>query len=294
MSSWTLVRYLIGQIDADNPLFRRETQHPPIWHGVFSRLVQATGVLLVVSGLGCYAAFMMIYALQSLLGLVVPVILLWALIVGITLGPIIVGERQCGTWDTLRTTPLPLTRVILGKAGGALWWMHEFTRLIMGLTVLFAFGVGLLALVIVANARLVPITSGWMLCGLVMGMPVFAALVFLFDRAQLFALMATGALTVSAASRSQREALTGSSAAVITIWLTDAAVAALLIALSPGVPAPGVPGDLALLLTLGPLAGYLSALSPGRVCLLLGATLVVRELLMRGLWRVMLRAAQNG
>ena len=293
MSSWTLIRYLIGQIDTDNPLFLRETQRPPIWHGLFSRLIQATGALLVLTGLSCYAAFMTIYLLHSLLGVVVPVILLWVLIVGLTLGPVIVSERQGGTWDTLRTTPLLVPRIILGKAGGALWWLNEFTRFIIGLMVLFACGVGLLALVILANAQVIPITSGWVLCGLVLGVPVFSAFIFLFDRVQLFALMTSGALTVSASSRSLRGALVASSAAAIVIWFADAAIAAVVIALSPSVPALTSPGDLALLLTVGPLAGYLTALSPTRAGLYMAITLAARELLVRGLWRVTVRSAKQ-
>ncbi len=293
MNSWTLVRYLIGQTDTDNPLFLRETQHPPIWYGLFSRIMRATGALLVLSGLSCYGAFLVIYALHSLLGVVVPVILLWALIVGMTLGPVIVSERQGGTWDTLLTTPLLLPRIILGKAGGALWWLQEFTRFIIGMIVLFAFGVGLLSLVIVANAQVIPITSGWVLCGLVLGLPVLTAGIFLFDRIQLFALMTSGALTVSASSKSMRGALVASSSAAIVVWLTDAAVASLVIALSPGTPALTSPGDMALLLTLGPLAGYLTALSTTRVCLYTALTLIVRELLVRGLWQITVRSAQQ-
>jgi hypothetical protein len=294
MTSWTLFRYLTSFWRLiDNPIFMRETERAPLWHTIYARLSKATGVSLMFGGLFCYLSTLLVFYVNNLLILLLPVLLLWTFLIGLTLAPVIVGERERQTWDILRTAPLPNEMMVLGKASGALWWMSDLIHVMMGLLVLIAIGIGLISLILTPTTPAgypTGVPSG-LLCGATLIVPPLMALLFILDRGQQFVLIVVSSLTASATARSVRTALASALGAVLVVWLIDFGVALVVVAVLPDrVSATGL-SDLLALLTLGPLVGYLAAFSLGKAVVLLLLTLVGREFMVRRLWRWTMHAA---
>jgi hypothetical protein len=285
MMSWELLRNLIVFWRAiDNPLFVRETNHPPMWFPYYARLSRATGLALMLGGMLCYLGTILVLFLNNLLILVIPVLMFWTVLTSITLAPVVVGERERGTWDTLRTTPLDIETILLGKAGGALWWQRDMLRAMIGLLVLFAVGVGLLSLILVPTSDDTAHLPEMLLCGAAILMPALIALVFIFDRAQHFVLTAICVLGISASARSGRVALASAVVVSLLLWLVDVGIAGLLLAVQPGRATLTAETDWLVLAGLGPVVGYLSALPLGKMAVYVAGTLIVRELLVRAAW----------
>lgn len=294
MTSWTLFRYLTAFWRLiDNPIFMRETERPPLWHTIYARLSKATGVSLMFGGLFCYLSTLLVFYVNNLLILLLPLLLLWTFLIGLTLAPVIVGERERQTWDILRTTPMPNEMMVLGKASGALWWMSDLIHIMMGLLVLIAIGIGLISLILTPTTP-----SGYptgvpseLLCAATLIVPPLTAVLFILDRGQQFVLIAVSSLTASAASRTLRTALASSVGAVLVVWLIDFGVALLVVAVLPNrVTSTGL-GDMLALMTLGPMVGYLASFSLSKAIVLLLLTLVGREVVVRRLWRWTMHAA---
>ncbi len=294
MSSWDLLRHLFGSWRVtDNAIVSQAMRHPPIWHGVYVRLARATGALLVAGSMACYGVTLALVLLHNLLVLFVPVHVAWTMILGLTLGPVVAGERQRGTWVLVRVTPLPLAELVLGRMGGALWWLRDLIRALTGGLLLVAVGIGMVTLVVTPtggdNLTASPL-PGSVLCLGAFVVPVISAAIYIVERAQHFVLMVTAALTVSASTRTVRSALTGATTATLSIWLLDVAIAGGVIVAQPDYRMLAA-GEWLALLTLGPLVGYLAALPLERALLLAGATLLIREVMIRALWRVVLHRA---
>ncbi len=226
--------------------------------------------------------------------LVLPSLGLWALPLGLTLAPVVVRERTDGTWHTLRLTLLDTETILLSKARAALLRVKPllivFRAALVGVSLIAAMvSLNLIEHLTRSHPSLTPLDA----CGvgtLVMGI---TALVFLIDRAQQFVLMIVAALAVSASSGSERLTLPGASAAAFLVWMVDLAAAIVVFSLHPGGSAVTLTGTLPLLVMLGPVAGYAAYLSPGWVILLVMATLMAREMAVRGLWRWTLWAARR-
>lgn len=296
MSSWMLLRALIGSsTDTDNPLFDRAIRHAPGWYRFARRLAQATGLVLAISALGCYLSVLLTFYFKNALVLIAPVLLGWLLLVAISLGPVVVEERERRTWETLRAVPLPIEALLLGKAGGALWWLRDLTRIMAGLLVVVAIGVGLVSLVLIPNTLGDDGNglSAMMLCGGVIVLPLASAAVYIFDRAQHFALMAVAALTISAESRSARVAMSGAVVAMLVMWLADAGAAMVVLAVLPREMAGQNDLNLLSLALLGPTVGYLSAFALPYTLLAVSGTLAAREIAVRALWAWAVRAARR-
>lgn len=293
MSSWLLLQRLLGfwQV-ADNPIFQHATRRPPVWYAAYQRLIHTTGLLLALGGMLCYSITLLIFVFNNVLILFVPVLLAWTLIVGVTLGPVIAGERQNGTWSILRATPLALDTLLTGKASAALWWLRDAIRVLIGILWLVAIGIGLVSLAVntVGSQSARDTVPAELMCVLAVALPVLTTLLYVGDRAQHFALTAAGTLAVSASARTARTAVVGGSAAAFALWLADAGIAAAVIALRPG-PLNASWDHWLALLTLGPVAGYLAALPVGQALACVGVTLLLREGLFRALWRWTLRRA---
>jgi len=248
-----------------------------------------------MGGLGCYGVTLAVFLFNNVLVLFVPVLLLWLLLLGLTLGPAIVSERQNGTWQLLRTTPLTLDALILGRTSGALWWLRDLIRAMTGILWVVAIGVGMVTMVLtpVGGAQRSAGITTWLLCLGILVLPVICAGIYFAERAQQFALITVGGLALSASARSTRGAMTAASALAISIWLADASIAAMVITVHPGATAWAWSDWLALL-TLGPVAGYLSDLPILTAIGAAVATLVLREVIIRVLWRwTLFRAAQD-
>jgi len=290
MSSWKLLRHLIVFWSAvDNPVFMRETRRLPVWHDVYTRISRATGLALMLGGLGCYLSTLLVFYLNNLLILLVPFLLFWTLMLGLTLAPAVVEEREQRTWDTLRTTPLTIETILLGKMGGALWWLRDVIRAVSGLLILVAAGIGLVSLVLApANTRN---DLPQFLCAAAIVLPLASASLFVIDRAQQFVLTVMAALAAGTTARSVRLALASASAAAFGVWLADVGVAVVLISVQPQRIATTSLSELVGLLTLGPMAGYLTRLPLGTTALYVALTLISREVAIRILWRWTVRAA---
>jgi hypothetical protein len=286
MTSWQLLRDLLGFWRAtNNPIFWRTIQRPPVWYKIYQRAKEATGVMLVLGGLGCYSLTLVIFLFNNLLILIAPLLIVWTLLIGMTLGPVIVHERIQGTWTLLRITPLDTHTLLLGKASGALWWLRDIVRAMTGLLWLVAIGVGLVSMILTPTyGGLFDNNDASLLCLAAFVVPVVCAGVYAADRAQQFALMVAVALGVSASARSVRMSLTGASAGTFGIWLLDVSLAASVVAVNP-THAPISAGDWLALAILGPVVGYVAVLPLLHAALVIGATLLVREVAIRALWR---------
>lgn len=295
MSSWKLLTNLIVFWNAvENPVFLRTTRYPPVWYAVYARLVNASGFMLAAGGLSCYLATLIAFYLNSLLVLLIPVMLLWTLLVGMTLAPVIVGEREHRTWETLLATPLPVETIVLGKASGALWWLRDAIRIMMGLLVLSAGAIGLVGLILTpagsgADPDALPSS---VLCAATLVVPLAAAGLFVVDRAQYFVLTVVAALAASTTANTNRAALSAASTAAFAVWLVDAGLSAGALVLLPGDAIARTSGDTLALATLGPFVGFMAELSLGRLALFAGGTLLIREVLVRVLWRWTLHRAR--
>ncbi len=294
MNSLKLLRQLMIFWHAiENPLFVRETNHPPVWYRVYMRLARATGISLVVGGLVCYVSIVLVFLLNNILILVVPVLLFWMVLTSLTLAPIVVGERERRTWETLRTTPLDIESILIGKAGGALWWQRDVLRAMIALLLVFAVGIGLVSLILVPTSDESANLSDTVLCGSALVIPVIIALAFIADRAQQFALTIAGVMATSASARSGRIALASAVVVSFLLWLVDIGVAGVLLALQPGRTSLTVETNWMVLATLGPVAEYLAELPLGRMAVYVAATLLVREVMVHLLWSWTIRQAKE-
>lgn len=307
MSSWTLFHYLTPFWDPPiaDPIFGREQVYPPVWRKVAPWAARAARpALLALLGLYILAlvvvrqpanalcAFGATYLILPLFALV-PSLLLWTLPLGLALGPIIVREREGGTWDTLRTIPLDAGLIVLSKTRGALWPLRDLMGFVRNLLAIVAMGVGAFGLIVMAQAlfgasNALPLG---VMCGVGVALAAAGAVVFLADWAQQFVLMGVAALAVSAAAPSQRVALPGAIVAAFVAWGANAGLAFLMLLAVPGHLLNQPVSLLPPLVVLGPPVMYILALPPAQMLALLLATLALREIAIRQIWRWALRAA---
>jgi hypothetical protein len=290
MSSWQLLRRMIGFWQAiDNPVFLRETARPPIWHGIAAWMERSTGITLALGGLTCYFSTLLIFYLNSLLVILTGLLVIWTLLISLTLAPSVVQEREHRTWETLRMVPLSLETILLGKAGGALWWLRNLIRIMSGILLVVAIGIGLVSLIVVpGDTPAHPNQSGPpLLCALALVAPLTSATLFVFDRAQQFVLTVLAALAVSVSSSNVRTAMSGAIVAALITWMMDVGVASMLLALRTDAPVP----PLLMLATFGPVVGYIAELPLLDMLLYVSVTLLVREIAVRGLWYWTVRTA---
>lgn len=288
MSSWQLLRHLTAFWSAiDNPIFWRETFRPPIWQAIVTRIARATGLSLMLGGLVCYLNTLLVFYLNNLLILLVPLLLLWMWLLGMTLGPVVVQERQNHTWETLLTTPLSTETILLGKAGGAMWWLRHLMRLMSGVLMLMALGVGVSSLVLVPSSwgtnSYSQLPTG-LFCGLTTILPLVSAILFVLDRMQQFVLTALAALAASVSSTTVRGSMTWASVAAMVVWLLDILAAALLMAVQPDFGVRNAGSNMLMISTLGPMIGYLTKLPIVPMVLCMLGTMLIRELAVRRLW----------
>jgi hypothetical protein len=292
MTSWKLLHHLIVfWSHIENPLFLREINRPPVWFGLYERLARARGVALALGGMLCYTATVLVFFVNNLLILLLPILFFWTALTGLTLAPMIVTERERHTWDTLRTTPLDLETIVLGKTSGALWWQRDALRVMIGLLVLFALGIGLVSLILVPTSEEAETLPGSLMCGAALVIPVLIAGAFIADRAQHFALTVVSVLAISASARAGRVAFPLAVVVALLWWLLDIGIAGTLLAVQPERVTLTAETDWWILSALGPVAGYLSELTLDRMALYVGGTLAVREILVHLIWRWTIRLA---
>jgi len=294
MSSWKLLRGLLAFWSVvENPVFWRETFRPPMWHHLMQRMAQASGLLLILAGLACYLT-VLLALLVDLLAVIMAVLVLWVLLLGLSVSPVIVRERERQTWETLRTTPLSTETIILGATAGALWWMRGPLRVMMIVVLLVSSVVGLGSFVLAPKTTNTdPGTiPGYVLCAMTLGLPLLMALFFLADRAQQFVVMILAALSASSSAHSVRTAVPAGMVAMLIVWALDVALAGLLLA-GHEFGFRDVSQRVMALAIFGPTVAYLSEFSPERTVLYITLTLAIREVVVHGLWWRVVRAAAH-
>jgi hypothetical protein len=309
MSSWTLLRYLTPFWDPPvaDPIFGREQVYPPVWRKVAPWAARAVRpALLALGGLYILALVVMrqpanalctfgvTYMILPLFALV-PSLLLWTLPLGVALGPIIVREREGGTWDALRTIPLDTGLIVLSKTRGALWPLRDLMAFIRNLLAIVAMGVGAFGLIVIAQtlfgvSNALPLG---VMCVVGTVLAAAGAVVFLADWAQQFVLMGVTALAVSASAPSQRVALPGAIVAAFVAWGANAGLAWLALLALPGHSLDQPVSLLPPLVVFGPPVLYILVLPPFQGLALVLATFMLREVAIRQIWRWALRAATH-
>lgn len=314
MSSWLLLRsfFTWDRTPAtQSPIFRRESGHPPLWQqhrSVFSRvpfalfiivfivLIIATQLIDIPLAARCINAGLMVLGPPVLL---LPSLVLWAIPLGMVLAPIIVRERQSGTWEILRTTPYSTEELLLNKAGGALWRLRGLLGSLGSLQaqVLVAILLGLGVIEFFNAMSNLPedqfgVVNRSVLCMGGLALLLMAAGVFLLDRLQQLILMIVTALVASASARSSRMALTRAITMAFLAWLADAGAAVTVLIVQPG-QVQEIGYSLAAIVMMGPLAGYAIELPLLRLALLAAATLMIREIAVHCMWRLAVRGASK-
>lgn len=232
-----------------------------------------------------------------------PSLLVWALLLGLTLAPIIAREREDGTWEVLRTVPYSTEELLLAKAQGALaslrdllrraWWLWYVQ--IQGLIAILIIGSG------IALVSGIPGVSGReqgsltqnLLCAGALGLVLALIAGYLFDRVQQLTLMIVAALAASTGSSSVREAATAAVTASLLAWGIDVMVGVAVLAVQPVGEVRDVGFSLAAMIVLGPVAGYLIELSPLVILPMALATYLARSIAIRQLWGVAVRGAEK-
>lgn len=291
MASWTLLQRLFAYWRGTNhPIFLHSVRRSPAWYGAIQRFLRATG-LLAAAGCGlCYLVATIALLFNSALVVLLPLASVWLLLLALALGPTVAGERERATWETLRLTPHPIEELLLSRAAGALWWLRELITLVAGLVVVAAVGIGLISLIVNPTEPMQQAGLGTSLrCIWGFLTPVVWVVLFLVDRAQHFALLVAAALLASTAARSTRAGVWGAFAALCAAWLGEIGVVLIVVAALPDHLI--VASDWLLLVTLGPVIGFLAGLGPELALLAALLTLAAREAVIRGVWRGLLRLA---
>jgi hypothetical protein len=313
MSSWDLFRYLLPRrtltIRERTPIFMREMAYAPAWQrpsdlvrrlplrwlGLLSVLYLA-GILIVNRTQTLYCVNTLYLVMLPLL-LLSPSLLIWILPLGVALSPIVVRERERESWEILRATPYTVEEILLDKARAALWSLYEALGRIGMLQVqvlaMVVFGAGMMQALSQSDLSGEP--SAWqdILCFGNVVLVLVAMAVFFLDRAQQLVMMVVAALAASTASSSLRNALTNGLVAVGLAWGLDIAIAVGVLAVQPAGAVHDFEFSVAAMITLGPLGGYLAELDPLTVVIVVGLTLLVRELVIRRLWTVTVRGAER-
>ncbi len=294
MSSWKLFVHALAFWDAfENPVFLRDINRQPIWYGLARRFAAFPGLTLgLVGALSLAWALISLY-LGTLWVWLLLALLLLAFITSAALGPIVVEERTKRRWDVLLATPVGVESVLLGKVGGALWWIRYLIIGMGALLALLAAGIGFISLVLIPTGLTtledLPV---FLLCGAALTLPIASAVVFVIDRIQQYLLMVVAALTASASATSMRAAFATSAAAVLFVWVAEFTLAGILLALQVGATKLSDITYMLALAVLGPMVGYIIDMDLLHAVLYAAGTLLLREILIDTLWRWSLRKAR--
>lgn len=294
MQSWKLfTQIVIAQHAHYNPIFLRETSHLPVWYVKTWRYAFSSYLRFMFIAAVILLYVVSILFVNNLLFLFIPPLILLLLTTCLTLGPLVPEERVKQSWELLGALPDGVEAVLMGKAGGALWWMR---RLMLGIVILqavMAAGIGLLSLTLIPTSMARNNASAeFFLCGMVLIMPAISILLFAFDRAQQYVLMVTAILVASTSSPSVRVGLSNALVAVLGVWFAEVLGVIGLFALQTG-PIPLSRTSLLAFVALGPMGNF--SLRMDLLSAVLNTVLVflLRELAVSILWRWAVRQARD-
>jgi hypothetical protein len=291
MYTWMLFVYVfLGWGASDNAIFIRDASRDPIWRNVVQRIARFRTVWLLI---GLFLGIIGILYVNNVLILFVPPLVLFTLALALTLGPVVVEERTKLSWEFLLTVPYDMRAILLGKASGALWHIRSLTYAMGILLMCVSAGVGTISLTLIPVG--ITRTSGWYelgLCSVLFIMPVLGSLLFILDRMQQYALMAVAALASGTAAHSIRAALSTATAVVLLIWLVEIAATEAFLTLEQGGAWQLNYTSILAVATLGPIVSYISQMDLSHAALFIVGTLLLREVLIGGLWRWTLHSAR--
>jgi hypothetical protein len=291
MYTWMLFVYVVlGWGASDNAIFMRDAGRDPIWRNIVQRITRLRALWLLIGVL--YGIIGILYV-NNVLFFFVPPLVIFSLALALTLGPVVVEERTKLSWEILLTVPYDMRVILLGKAGGALWHIRSLIYAMGILLMCVSAAVGTISLLLIPVG--ITRTSGWYelgLCGVLFIMPVLGSLLFILDRMQQYALMVVAALASGTAAPSIRAALSTATAVVLLIWLFEIAVTEAFLTLEQGGAWQLNYTGILAVATLGPVVSYISRMNLSHAALFTVGTLLLREVLIGGLWRWTLHSAR--
>jgi hypothetical protein len=309
--SWSLFRDLNVLRDSwleDLPVCLREVDYPPVWRRLNHPLVGGIPLVvfllvmiyLIESGADA-PAVICLNALACTLTpalILAPSLVLWAVPLGMTLGPVVAREREHNSWDVLRVIPLDLEVLLLGKARGSLWWLRSALGNLRVVQALLAALVGLGVTVAVFNTGVVEALTGAAelkgpLFVLALGGIAYGVLIFLVDRTQALLVMMMATLAVSASTRTARAATSWAMVSGLSLWMAEIALVMGVLTVLPGANARYTVGSLIVMVAMGPVPALLIRLPLAGALAGIALILLARELLLRILWRYTLYAARE-
>ncbi len=293
MQSWKLFRQIVIAQNAHyNPIFLRETSHLPVWYVKTWRYAVSPLLRFMFIAVIILLYVVSILYVNNLLFLFVPPLMLLLLTTCLTLGPLIPEERVKQSWELLGVLPDGMEAVLIGKTGGALWWMRRLMLGTSALLSIIAAGVGLLSLTLIPTSMARNNASmEFFLCGMVLIIPAISILLFAFDRAQHYMLVVTAILAASTSSPSVRVGLSNSLVAVFSVWLAEVlGVIGLFILQAGSIPLSRT--SLLAFLTLGPMANFTLRMDLLSAVLNTMGVFLLREIAVFILWRWSVRQAR--
>lgn len=298
-----VVQVLWPRLLPPGPVTAREAGRPTLWYPVGMGLSRLGGlfvyfVIFLMTGsmvLGSSDRFADILSVLLLplfpLVIMLPSPLLWILPLSLSLAPLVVRERECGTWDLLRVTPYSTEYLLLAKMAGALWWMAGMINRLRSVILVYGLIVGGITLFFGTGIQEFSPPDRlreWALVYVPVGM-----IIFLFDRMQLFAVMVVAALAAGASSSSVRSALVRTLSAVFGALVLDMALVwlVLIVAVQPSLEYPLL--SIIALISFGPPLVYRAELALIPALLAIFGTFAVRAVVFRLLWRYTVSAART-
>lgn len=226
--------------------------------------------------------------------LFVPPLAVFTLTLALSVGPVVVEERTKSSWELLLTIPYDMQSILLGKVSGALWHTRHLTYAMGILLMCISAGVGSISLILIPLGMTTPSSGRFelLLCGALFVLPVLGSLLFIVDRMQQYALMAVAALASSTRLSSIRAALSAATAAVLLIWAFEVVMTETILVLDQGGNWQPNATSIVLAATLGPVVSYSAEMSLAHAALYAVSTLLLREVLIHGLWWWALHSAR--
>lgn len=287
MNSWRLFVSGILFWDAyENPIFLREADHEPAWYKTAQRVWRVRPLApAIVTGTFLLWFAVILFFENLLYFLLLPRFLL-VVATGLALAPIVADERVKRSWETLMAAPLSPVELLLGKVGGALWWLRGLFRGISALLFMVSLGVAFISLALIPTrlpwADEVPI---FVLCFGVAILPIVGFTAFVIDRIQQFLLVISAVVAVSASAPSLRAAFFSAIPAGLIVWLSEVILAGTLLAVQGGRTTIFAETNLLTLITLGPVVNFIMEFELAEMLLWTGCTFLGREIAIYGLWR---------
>ena len=286
MNSWRLfISGIVFWEAYESPIFVRQTEQKPIWYNSIHAISSTPGLALALVAGGLLPLIIIVlYFKNFFLFLLLPRFLLISA-TGLTIAPLVVDERVKGNWETLLAMPFSPRELLLGKVGGALWWLRYAFLAISALLFLVALSVGFVSLALIPTklpgANEVPI---FVLCVGVLVLPVVWSIVFVVDRVQQFLLVISTAVAVSTSTSSPRTAFFSSMSAILIVWMMEAVFAGIVVTLQAGHSTLVSETSLLALVTLGPVVNFIVELNLAQTVFWTLCTLLGREIAIRSLW----------